>query len=498
MEFQNLKKIDNNTYSFTLNRSHVSYANTLRRLILTGVETIAFRADMTSTGTTTDVLVKSNTTPMTNEMLAHRVGLLPLNVKEPLKWDADRYVFKLVGAAKKDSVVDVCAGDFQVFDRGAAVKRGGVGSYDSDNSNNSSNYSSTGSSSSYASSSDSSSASSSASNSESSGSSASSIESLTATTLEETQIPARTFFPPHPVTGDTSLIATFPAGSGQVLELTAKATIGTGRENARFMPVSQCSYEYSRDPNPERQQKLFERWLLDAKKVVYSEEEAETEKIKALKREYNTMEVARCYLQDEATGEPYSFDFTVESVGVLDVPYIVKRACEVGRAMVGRYVNIEKGKLPEDVSISPAEGRVIGFDFLFKNQDHTLGNLLQTWLVNNHIDGEAKPAVTFAGYKVPHPLRDEMVVRVGVEDGQEATARLAIAMACRGCVEMFDQMLAAWATTNGLPATQANAAATAAKRILRRATTPKAPVGSAKAALAQGDDGGVYESKTGE
>ncbi len=80
MKFDNLKKLDNRTYSFTLSPLHVSYANTLRRLILTGVETVAFRADMTSTGSTTDVIVKKNDTPMTNEMLADRIGLLPINV----------------------------------------------------------------------------------------------------------------------------------------------------------------------------------------------------------------------------------------------------------------------------------------------------------------------------------------------------------------------------------------------------------------------------------
>ena len=66
MQFDNLRKIDSRAYSFTLSPVHVTYANTLRRLILTGVETIAFRSDMTSTGSTSDVVIKRNDTPMTN------------------------------------------------------------------------------------------------------------------------------------------------------------------------------------------------------------------------------------------------------------------------------------------------------------------------------------------------------------------------------------------------------------------------------------------------
>jgi len=490
ISFENLVKKDDNTYSFTLNNSHVTYANTLRRLILTGVETVAFRADMTSSGTTTDVLVSANTTPMTNEMLAHRIGLLPLNVKDPLKWNPDRYVFRLEGNAKKDSIVDLCAGDFKIFDRsakrggaqlqGGTQLQGGAGSNsenssseESLNTTNSTELSSLSSLNTSASGSSSEATSASSASEASSATSASSVASLknaSAETLDASVVPTSLFFPPHPVTGDTCLIATFPAGSGQKIDLVAKATIGTGRENARFMPVSQCSYEYTRDTDPDRQQELFEKWLLDAKKVVYSPEEADSDKIKALRREYNTMEVARCFLRNETTGEPYSFDFTVESIGILNVPYIVKRACEVGRNMVGRYVNVEKGKLPDELTVEPAEGRIIGFDFLFRGHDHTLGNLLQTYLVEHHVDGTANPKITFAGYKVPHPLRDEMVLRIGVEDGQEATARLALAMACRGCVNIFDEMLRSWiATATGRKVATTSNVVSAARAALRKA-----------------------------
>jgi DNA-directed RNA polymerase subunit D len=429
MQFQNLKKVNDRTFTFTLTPTHVSYANTLRRLILTGVETVGFRADMTSTGTTTDVLVTANTTPMTNEMLAHRIGLLPVNVREPLKWDPDRYAFQLKASADKSSIKDVFAGDFIVVDKKPAEG------------------------------------------------------SAAAAVAEPVEVPASTFFPPHPITKETCLLATFAAGSGQKIELNAKATIGTGRENARFIPVSQCSYEYTRDTDPERRKELFIKWLQEAKKVTYDAAEEESEKIKTLQREFATMEIARCYLRDE-TGEPYSFDFTVESVGILDVPYIVRRACEVGESMVGRYVNIEKGDLPSELTIGPADSRVIGFDFLFRGHDHTLGNLLQTWLVAKHIDGDASPRITFAGYKVPHPLRDEMVLRIGVEDGQEATARLAVAMACRGCVDMFREMRSSWESATGTGAAAAAAAAAAALKKPAGAAAAIADVTAAAAAAA--------------
>lgn len=415
MKFDNLQKVDNRTYTFTLSPVHVTYANTLRRLILTGVETVAFRSDMTSTGSTTDVVVKRNDTPMTNEMLADRIGLLPINIPEPLSWKDDKYIFSLKVTGAKDSTTYVKSGDFQVREN-------------------------------------------------------------VATEDEPVVVSTEKFFPPNSITGDTCLVATLQPGSGptqQFIEIEAKATKGTGREHARFCPVSQCSYEYTLDSNPQRIEEMFVKWLDVAKKA--SGVEKGSERYEELRREFNSMQIKRCYMIDDK-GEPYSYDFTVESVGVLSVPYIVERACEVGENMCSRYVNIHHGELPPELTISASDSRLIGFDFLFRGHDHTLGKLLQTWLVEKHIEGDAAPKITFAGYSVPHPLRDEMVLRIGVEDGEEATARQALAEAAKGCVAMFQEMRSAWRSTIGAPALPSVVPGVASKTIRRK--TPKvAPSG---------------------
>lgn len=390
MEFSRLeKKSDQRTVTFTLSPLHVSYANTLRRLILTGVETVAFRADMTATGTTTDVVVKRNDTPMTNEMLAARIGLLPIHIPEPQKWKDTEYQFHLSVSGHADEVRHVTASDIKV------IRLSGHVSEDEDE--------------------------------------------------KKEAHPTENFFPPHPLTGHTSLLASLQPGTGatqQRVELLAKATKGTGREHARFTPVSQCSYEYTPDDDPARIQEMFENWLHHAKKVDAVDKASE--RYAMLDREFRTMQIKRCYKKDETTGEPYSYDFTIESVGVLSVEYIVQRACEVGENMCSRYVNLQTGTIPPEITIRNADCRLIGYDFLFRGHDHTLGNLLQTWLVQHHIEGNDQPKITFAGFSVPHPLRDEMVLRIGVADGEEATARAAIAMAARGCVGLFQSLRRSW------------------------------------------------------
>jgi DNA-directed RNA polymerase subunit L len=110
-----------------------------------------------------------------------------------------------------------------------------------------------------------------------------------------------------------------------------------------------------------------------------------------------------------------------------------------------------QGDLPTEITMTSADTRMIGYDFLFRGHDHTLGNLLQTWLVEHHIEGDASPKITYAGYSVPHPLRDEMVLRIGIQGDEESTARQAVAAAAKGCVEMFQNMRSAWLDVNKTP-----------------------------------------------
>jgi DNA-directed RNA polymerase subunit D len=407
--FQNKESPRENTITFVLSPTHVAYANTLRRLCMTSVESIGFRADMTDNGSTTDVQVLANSTPMTNEMLAHRIGLIPLHVKAPLQWDPEKYTFLLNKVNDTDKPMDIYASDFQVL-----MRKG----------------------------------------------------------EEEVAIPSSTFFPPHPVTRQTSLLAVLKplmtGGKPEEIRIKAKATVGIGRENARFIPTAQCAYAYTKDKRPEAIQRVFHEWLQSVKMVDPATIEADSAKKAPLEREFNTLQVNRCYLKDDKTGEPYSFDFTVESVGVLDPEYIVLRACEKGAELCKMYAGENLGN---GVVVQRADGMVLAWDFIFQRQDHTLGHLIQAWIDANLI---SQGEINFCGYDIPHPLRDEMVIRIGSHDGEEATARKALRTAMAACQAMFQSWRDQWASIVQ-PAAQmapSTAAAKTQKRItLKRPTT---------------------------
>ena len=389
--FKNILQPSRNTLKFRLAPTDVAYANALRRVVLTEVECVAFRSEILEDGTTSGIKILKNSTPMSNEMLAHRIGLIPIHVANPLEWDSESHTFKLNVTNDSPDSIDVVASDIKVL----RVREPGE---------------------------------------------------------EFAPVPSVEFFHPDPYSKETVLIAVLKGHVAtqdpEVLSFEATATLGTGRENAQFIPVSQCSYAYTPDTNPERVREHFEAWLSSHKKISAEELAQNPTKKEELEREFKTMEIARCFVINEQ-GEPNSFDFVLESVGVLDPVYIVARAIQVLQEKVTFYASVDTGDLPLNVQIRPADAKMKGFDFVFQGEDHTLGNILQTWMDANLMDTNE---ITYVGYKVPHPLKDEMVLRVGVEDGKEHTARTALMKATRGLATLFKSWGADWAALGGTAA----------------------------------------------
>ncbi len=387
---------------FRMAPANTTLANTIRRQIVSAVRTVGFR---TEPAEKSEVVIETNTTPLVNEMLAHRIGMIPVRA-DPATFDPSRYEFHIEKENATKNMTDIHADDFVIVERDPANP------------------------------------------------------------LDEGRIvPTEAFFPPDPITGSTTLITRLrpqwnPIAPNEKLVLKARAAVSTGAENARWSPVSQCSYENTRitaEENPELIEEMFQNWVVTTKKVSNLTDLGE-ERVAELKREYNTMEIQRCFRKD-AAGEPNDFTFFVESVGVLSVPDIVRAAIQSTIEKLTRYQDLD-GEVPEGVQIQHADARFPAVDVIFQNEDHTLGNLLQHYLVENHVRAEGEPVVeepriTFAGYKVPHPLKKEMVVRVGIpktiEDPEVElqTARFVVAKVVRHLKEVFTGMLSDWNSVGG-------------------------------------------------
>ena len=416
MSFEEVKVVSQKKIQFTLANTSYPYANTLRRAVMTHVAGVAFRSDPPGIVVeNSDIKViqnDSNTQP--NELLAHRISLIPIHGFDPETFDPDKYIFKLDIENGSAEPRDVKASDIQVYERRKAADLS---------------------------------------------------ESLV-------EIPGKDFFVPHAITRDTCLITTLPGKRSSLvptLKIEMRASVGTGKEHARFIPTCQATYGYTLDTNTERRNAYFEKWLITHKNVEPESLKQDETRRNELDREFKTMQIQRIYKLDQ-NGEPNSFDFQVESIGTMAPRAIVERALIGLTKICAPYLSMDSGDLPDSITVIPSDAQMPGFDFLIKGEDHTLGNMLQTWLVENHVDGDATPRIIFAGYKIPHPLKDEMLLRIGVEDGNEMTARTAIAMAARGCKAMFQEWLNLW--TGGQPMAAPTQAAPGTMAAVRRTLKP--------------------------
>ena len=151
--------------------------------------------------------------------------------------------------------------------------------------------------------------------------------------------------------------------------------------------------------------------------------------------EFNTMEAQRCYVRNEK-GEPNTFDFVIESIGIFDPIDILIESLRVIEKKCYLYVAIDKD-IPDNVKLQPTKKEARGFDIYFQHEDHTMGNLLTTWMDENILDphGLIDGSIKFCGYCVPHPLRDEMMMTIIAKD--DLVCRKAISAAAMNCGKMF-------------------------------------------------------------
>ena len=412
--------------TFRLTGTNVTIANTLRRAVLTLTPSVGFRTEPYEKS---DVIITTNTTPLVNEMIAHRVGMIPIKAN-PADFNPSQFEFVLDKENNTKELMDVRASDFKVY-----------------------------------------------------------MKNLDNPREEPVEVPNVNFFPPDPITGETILITRLrpqwnPSAPFERIQLKARASISTGSENIRYSPVSQFSYEYTRDDDEEHLKAVFEAWLDSAKKIKDPSTLSE-ERRGELQREFNTMEIQRCYKKD-ARGDPNDFTFHAESIGVQPIPDIVRNGINACIDIVSKYIDID-GTIPENVRIQQGDSRYASIDVIFQNESHTLGNLLETVLVDRHIDGPGDPKITYAGYKVPHPLRAEMFVRIGMTEAvtdpliQKNTAASVIANACRYLKEEFRALQNQWTTIMGGSV----------------AGPGEAGPGEAAPAARANNDGGVYEFKEG-
>lgn len=100
--------------SFRAAPMHVTIANTIRRQVLSAIPTVGFKTEPPEDS---DVHIEKNTTPLVNEMLAHRIGMIPIAIRDPSSFNPEDYEFQINVENVGRQMVNVTASDFVVLKR---------------------------------------------------------------------------------------------------------------------------------------------------------------------------------------------------------------------------------------------------------------------------------------------------------------------------------------------------------------------------------------------
>ena len=159
-------------------------------------------------------------------------------------------------------------------------------------------------------------------------------------------------------------------------------------EEANYCPVSTIVYSFKKD-----------------EKKVKEELDKITDPLK--KADYEIRDADRLYLQNKYD-EPSVYQFSLESTGTFKPVDIFIKACNI----IKEKLELLKESINTDdknkVIIDIANFNLKSYDFLIFDEDDTLGNILTSYLLKDE-------RIKFAGYDIPHPLDNKLIVRTSLE-----------------------------------------------------------------------------------
>jgi DNA-directed RNA polymerase alpha subunit len=182
---------------------------------------------------------------------------------------------------------------------------------------------------------------------------------------------------------------------GEEIQLTAEFSVKTGANNSIYSVVSKCSYG-----NTIHQEQVESEWGKYETKLQ-SEELSQVE-IDFHKKNFYILDAQRIYKEN-------SFDFVLQTVGVLSNKNIVKMACKILSDKLDAFVlAADSDLIPIKISETTMEN---SFDITLENEDYTIGKILEFILYSKYYAGDEK-LLNFCGFSKMHPHNTDSIIRV--------------------------------------------------------------------------------------
>jgi DNA-directed RNA polymerase subunit L len=209
----------------------------------------------------------------------------------------------------------------------------------------------------------------------------------------------RHIFPPCPITGDYIEFARLQPKlseniDGERLALRCALDIGTAGQDGAFNVISTCAYECTPDV-----EKANQAWA--EKEKAFKKEQMKEEDIEFKKKNWFILDAKRFYVEN-------SYDFVVVSVGVFDNMEILTKACDIMIKKCEAFMyDLQHGNV---VIVTSETTLKNGFDITLKNEDYTLGKVIEFYLYQNNFIGDK--SVSFCGFRKPHPHSVDSLIRI--------------------------------------------------------------------------------------
>lgn len=203
--------------------------------------------------------------------------------------------------------------------------------------------------------------------------------------------------------------------TGEQLHFRAQVVKGTARKNASFCPVSLSNFYYLEDPEKSKKEKN----VLDKERAYYT-------------NEYGDANVVR-----------FEIEPIYHNIGP---KYLINKAIEI---IIDKMNNLNKNLSDfqdnETINVQPFQNLKNTYEFNIKNEDDTIGNIIQSYIFNKYIREKKKSTVSYIGYICPHPLKYELIIRMTMEDTENVNEFVrCLQDNCRNIVDYLSEMKKDW------------------------------------------------------
>ena len=367
-------KLEDNTLGFTLRGSDEygldkSIVNSLRRTLMSEIPAVAFRV---SEDSPKDIIMSVNNTSLHNEFILHRMSMIPLFL-DPESYE-NQYLFYLnVKHDSNEPFKFVTTDDIQIFPLKEGLIDGPsdtiqLSDYDMDH-------------------------------------------PVSKEVHESILRPFEFRGKKHPIL-ITELKSTHVEGKYQELVCYGVPSVSDAREHACWKAVSEATYTFLKDDN------LFMKTALakaGEKNII--DDEKRDEFIESLR-----LSESERYFYRDIYNEPNQYEMTVTAIHAKSSKELFLTAIEVMihklETIQSHFINLTKQETTS-ILVSPHKDHPNTYLVQLCGQNDTIGNVLQSHIVNKHIQPDSLLSV--CGYKKSHPLEEHVTLYMSFNPQHEAS-----------------------------------------------------------------------------